>query len=259
MAGASTSPSVDDLVTYKGLAIDGGIGGDTITNYAASGVITEGATASTLVNTLTLGATAAGGSIHDAASAGADVINLDGYGNSATLGSGTGVSVTVANDTFGTGGTAPLFGDVSTVTFGSGTATVADYLAYNVTATPTSSATNGDLLVLNGSLTGNSVTFGTAPGYSDTVSFSGTTGTALGTATSVSTAQTFDQAVYHALSATANTVTWFQYGGNTYVEDSGPLVGSGTSVTTTATAEVVKITGTVDLSHATVQHFIPAP
>ena len=80
---------VDD-VTYTGLTILGGTGGDTITNSAANGVITEGATAATLHNTLTV--SGAGAIINDQASAGTDTIILDG------------VNVTTVN--LGSGGTA---------------------------------------------------------------------------------------------------------------------------------------------------------
>ena len=48
--------------------------------------------------------------------------------------------------------------------------------------------------------------------------------------------------------AAANTVAWFQFEGNTYIEDSG----TNPTANGTAGAELVKITGTVDLSHATI-------
>ena len=116
---------------------------------------------------------------------------------------------------------------------------MSDNLAYFAVATTTSANTNGNLLALNGAL------------HAEILAFSNPIANAagaLGGATSVASAQTFDQAVHYAESATANTVTWFQYGGNTYIEDSGANPGANG----TAGAEVVKITGTVDLSHATI-------
>ena len=92
--------------------------------------------------------------------------------------------------------------------FGSGIATVTDNLAYFATATST---TTGNLLELTGTLHGEILGF--SAGIANTTS-------ALGAATAV-TATTLSQAVSLAESATANTVTWFQYGGNTYIENSG--------------------------------------
>ena len=205
---AGGTSSVDN-VTYTGLTILGGTGGDTITNSAANGVITEGATAATLHNTLTV--SGAGAIINDQASAGTDTIN-------------------VFNAT-----SASPFND--TVNFGSGIATVTDGLTYQVVASATSNNT-GDLLALNGAPHGDILAFS-----SGIVNAAGD----LGAAFNVSAAKTLDQAVFLAESATPNTVTWFQYNGNTYIEDSG------STPTSTASAEVVQITGTtVDPSHATI-------
>ena len=225
-AGASDEIGTSGFyTTYTGLTIKGGIGGDTITNHAINGVIVEGATASTHVNTLFVDGT--GASINDAASAGSDALTLNGANSSATLGSGTGVHVS--------------FGAVTgnsiadAVTFGSGSATVTDNLTYQAVASATSANTNGNVLTLNGSLHGETLSFG------NVVAGTGT----LGTATSVAAAQTFDQAVFAAAGTGAGAVTWFQYGGNTYIET---VAAAGT----TTSADLVKIAGAVDLSHTAI-------
>lgn len=247
VAGQSTAISTSDFdVTYTGLSILGGTGGDTIVNLADKGTITEGATAATTgthtaVNTLTVTGSAA--SINDSASAANDTINLSGFGDSATLGSGgsatagTAVTVNVADDATATGTTS----ETTTVTFGSGVATVNDNLHFNA---------SGDVLALNGNVSGNTLAF--ADG--NTLHFaSDSTGTALGAAatiTNTSNSLTFAQLVSSAESQTASTATWFQFGGNTYVVESGAASGT-PSAPTLAGAQVVKITGLVDLSHDT--------
>ena len=60
----------------------------------------------------------------------------------------------------------------------------------------------------------------------------------------ISTAQTLDQAVFAASSATANEVEWFEYSGDTYIVNSGAAAGTADDI-------VVKLTGSVDLSDAT--------
>ncbi len=213
-------------VSYTGLTILGGVGGDTITNAAANGVITEGATASTLHNVLEV--SGSGAVINDQASAGTDSILLVGVNETANLGSGgtaaASTTVNVSNASLAT-----TFNDI--VNFGSGIAAVTDNLAYSATST-----TTGNLLELTGTLHAEILAF--SSGIANTPG-------ALGAATAV-TATTLSQAVSLAESATANTVTWFQYNGNTYIENSG------STPTSTAGAEVVQITGTVDLSHATI-------
>jgi hypothetical protein len=233
-AGGNFAESANNTITYTGLAIKGGVGGDTITDNANSGVITEGATSALHVNVDTV--TGNGAIINDQSSAGVDTLNLNGVSDTANVGSGgtsvTGVTVNVADAP-----TTTTHNDLMSVNLGTGTATVNDALTYNETATAGSSFTDGNLLSLGGTLHGNAVNFG--------VALANAAG-ALGAATSVATATTFDQAVFHADSATANTATWFQYGGNTYVENSGATGGD------TADAIVVKVAGVVDLSHAVV-------
>ncbi len=211
-------------VSYTGLTILGGVGGDTIINAAANGVITEGATPATLHNVLEV--SGSGAVINDQASAGTDSILLVGVNETANLGSGgtaaASTSVQVANAT-----SSSTF--VDTVYFGSGIATVTDNLLYSATSTIT-----GNVLELTGTLHGEILAFSNP-----------IVNTTLGSMTTV-TATTLSQAVSLAEASTANTVTWFQYGGNTYIENSG------STPTSTAGAEVVQITGTVDLSHATI-------
>ncbi|MGA8169378.1 MAG: DUF4214 domain-containing protein [Methylocystis sp.] len=227
-AGESTATA-----TYNGLTILGGIGGDGIFNLANNGVITEGATASTLHNNLTV--TGSGATINDQASAGTDTITLAGANETANLGTGgTAAANTVVTASWGGAASTVL----DTVNFGSGIATVTDEIAYDVVASTTSHNTNGNLLALTGTL------------HAETLGFSASIANpagALGAAANVSAAQTFDQAVFLAeQGVAANTVVWFQYGGATYIEDTGA------TPTTTADAEVVKLVGAVDLSHATI-------
>ena len=164
-------------------------------------MITEGATAATLHNILTV--SGSGATINDQASAGTDIIILSGANETANLGSGgtatTSTTVNVSNASLAT-----TFND--TVNFGSGIATVTDSLVFSATST-----TTGNLLDLTGTLHGEILGF--SAGIANTTS-------TLGAATTV-TATNLSQAVSSAESHTANTVTWFQYGGNTYIENSG--------------------------------------
>ncbi|MDE2342562.1 MAG: hypothetical protein KGL63_04085 [Betaproteobacteria bacterium] len=240
-AGGNDVVNTQNL-TYNGLTILGGTGGDTIINHAKSGVITEGASASTVVNTLTVDGS--GATINDGAAAGNDVIHLSGSNETATLGSGAS-TVSVA------AGAAASNVDTVNLVSGAGAA-VTDNVLYGAAAGNQTAATNYDLLVLGGTLHGNTLNFAAAIA---------TTPGALGAATSIGAAQTFDQAVFVALGGTMgggasttttaaiNTVDWFQYGGNTYIVDAG---GTAPGAGAASTAQVVKIAGVVDLSHATI-------
>jgi S-layer protein len=219
---------------YNGLTILGGSGGDTIFNFANNGVITEGATGSTHVNNLMIAGS--GATINDQASAGTDLINLFGVNDTANLGSGGTAAASTAVNMANATSAATV---VDTVNFGSGIATVTDNLTYQAVASATSANTNGNLLALTGALHGEILAFA-----HPIANPAGALG-ALSSAT-ILAAQTFDQAVFLAESTTANTVTWFVYANNTYIEDSGA------NPATTQTAEVVKIAGIVDLSHATI-------
>ena len=149
----------------------------------------------------------------------------------ATVNGGTG------NDKFTVSANTAL-SDVVNITGGAGVKTVVDALAYGIAASATSSGTTGDLVAFNGAKSLDILSFATV---------SNTAG-ALGAKTSVALAATFDQAVFTAESANTTTVTWFQYGGNTYVENSGATVGANNSTDNI----VIKLTGLVDLSAATV-------
>ena len=165
-------------VSYTGLTILGGGGGDTITNAAANGVITEGATASTLHNVLEV--SGSGAVINDQASAGTDSIFLAGVNETANLGSG-GTTAASTSVQVASASSAATFAD--TVNFGSGIATVTDNLAYSAIST-----TTGNLLDLTGTLHGEILGFSNA--------IANTTST-LGAATAV-TASNLSQAVSQA-------------------------------------------------------------
>jgi hypothetical protein len=126
-------------------------------------------------------------------------------------------------------------GNSDSVTLGSGAATVVDGLKYIAVASGASTNTDGNLLSLHGTLTANLLKFSTGS----------TASGALGAAADVSAAGNLDQAVFLADSGTANAISWFQYGGNTYVEHAGAAAG-------TADDKVVELTGVIDLSAATV-------
>ncbi|MEX3790522.1 beta strand repeat-containing protein [Paraburkholderia sp. BR14374] len=241
-AGTSvTTGTAGDSLTFKGLAIHGGTGGDTIENDAANGSIIEGATAAnTTTNTAhnVLTVKGANASIDDSASAANDVISLKGANESVKLGTGDS-SVTVADvaSHAATGGDS--YG--AAVTFGSGSDTVTDKLLFG-TGTDTAHA---NVLTLSGHLSGNDVTFANAA----SITQSGALGSAFSFSGQTTSNLTFAQLVQLAAggaSATANTVSWFQFGGNTYVVDTGA------TPTTTAQDQVIKIAGNVDLSHATI-------
>ena len=132
-------------VSYTGLTILGGTGGDTIINAAAGGTnpaITEGATPSTLHNVLEV--SGSGAVINDQASAGTNSVLLAGANETANLGSGgtatASTTVNVSNASLAT-----TFNDI--VNFGSGIATVTDSLVFSATST-----TTGNLLDLTGTL-----------------------------------------------------------------------------------------------------------
>jgi S-layer protein len=226
-AGSSVAANAIN-VSYAGLIIKGGTGGDTIVNNAAGGSIIEGATAAGKVNRLTV--SGSGGIINDTLSAGDDVLTLQtGGGQSAALGSGT-TTVNVDSTSAIT-----TLGNSDSVTFGTGVGTVVDGLKYVAPASLVSANANGNLLILGGTLHGNLLKLGTIANISGT----------LGAATNVAAAANLDQAVFIGESASANTVTWFQFGGNTYVEYSGAAAG-------TADDKVVQLTGVVDLTTATI-------
>ncbi len=233
---AADTGALTVLTTAAGLTIVGGTDGDSITNWSPNGVITEGATPATLHNTLAVyGALA---TINDQASAGVDEITLGGVNETANLGSG---GTAAASTTVNVSNAPSAAMVVDRVNFGSGIATVTDHLAYQAVAGASSSNTDGNLLALAGTLHGEILAFSSAVAN---------TAGALGAAANVTAAANLDQAVFlvEEAAAAANTVAWFQFEGNTYIEDSG----TNPTANGTAGAELVKITGTVDLSHATI-------
>jgi len=126
--------------------------------------------------------------------------------------------------------------DIVTVKGGAGADTLVSALAYGQVATAASSSTLGNYVSFADAASTDILKFGTV---------ANATG-ALGAKANVAAAATFDQAVFLADNgAAANTVTWFQYGGNTYVENVG-------TIGNTADNVVIKLTGLVDLSNASV-------
>lgn len=120
-------------------------------------------------------------------------------------------------------------GDNAVVTTGAGEDTVTVSADYGQTASATSAQT-GVVTTITDIEAGDTIDFGTA-----VAAFS---------KADISTAQTLDQAVFAASSATANEVEWFEYSGDTYIVNSGAAAGTADDI-------VVKLTGSVDLSDAT--------
>ncbi len=219
-------------VSYSGLVIYGGTGGDTITNYADNGSIVAGVTPSTNTyygyeNSFFLYGKNA--SINDSNSLTNDYLALWGPGDSATLGGGS-ATVNIYTPTPPTfiSGTVYTTGTDSIV-IGSGSATINDHLGLETNA-------NGNILALSGPL--NNVILNLNGGSASPM------GPTMGAISSVSAAQTLDQAIILFTGSThSGNFEWFQYGGNTYIEHSG---------STYAETVIVKLTGLVDLTHATV-------
>jgi hypothetical protein len=182
-------------------------------NTSGKGVTTIDASAATAAVTIdTHNVTGSGLTVKGGA--GADMITL---GDTATVNAGAG------NDTITVGGSF-----ASTLTGGAGKDTFDVSLAVSTASVITTTITD--------------LTAG------DKVAFSNAADAFTATAVNVSTATTLQSALdLAAAGTTGGTVDWFSYGGNTYiVEDNG----SGT--TFGAGDIVVKVTGVVDLSHATI-------
>ena len=146
---AADTGALTIVAAATGLTIINGTGSDSITNSNANGVITEGATAATLSNTLTV--SGAGATINDQASAGVDTINLGGANETVNLGSG---GTAAASTTVNVSNAPSPAAVVDTVNFGSGIAIVTDHLAYQAVASASTSNTDGNLLALTGTLHG---------------------------------------------------------------------------------------------------------
>lgn len=172
-------------------------------------------------NTTYTGLTIKGGSNDDTITIGAKNGVVDG---------GAGKDTIIVNDL-------TAKGNVTSVTGGAGVDTVESQLTYQAVATTTSSATDGNYVLFADAASGDIISFATA-------GIANATG-AFGAKANIGTAATFDQAVLAAESAAANTATWFQYGGDTYVQSSGAIAGTADNV-------VIKLTGLVDLSTAAI-------
>jgi len=219
----------------------------TIDGSAATGAltITAGADQSLTSNKMTYtGLTILGGS-------GADSITIQ--AKNGVVNGGAGADTITVSDLH-------VASDVVTVTGGTGADTLVAQATYQSVATASSAATTGSYTLFADATTGDKIQFAA------TANAAG----ALGAKTSVSAASTFDQAVYIATgsggtSAATGTITWFQYGGNTYIVDqvkvtsetivgtyAGSYIDTGTAGNSTANDIVVKLTGLVDLSTATI-------
>ena len=125
--------------------------------------------------------------------------------------------------------------DVVTVNGGAGNDALTSNLTYQAVGGAATANTNGNFVFFADAATGDSLVFGTV---------ANATGT-FGAKANVGAAATFDQAVFLAENAAANTVSWFQYAGNTYVENSGAAAGTADNI-------VIKLTGIVDLTNAAI-------
>ncbi len=230
-AGTITANTASVLTTIDGSAATGAL---TIT---AGGDQTLGSYKMTYT-----GLTITGGS-------GADAITINAKNGVVNGGAGA--------DTITTGNLS-ITSDIVTVNGGAGADTLVPQVTYQSAATSSSAATTGSYTVFADATTGDVIKFPTV---------ANSTG-ALGAKVSVAAASTFDQAVFIASgsgTSTNGTITWFQYGGNTYIVDAVKVTGetvdgvagdstayNGTGSTGNSNANdiVVKLAGLVDLSTA---------
>lgn len=156
-----------------------------------------------------------------------------------TIGAKSGVvDAGAGNDTITVNNLATTAGNVTIVTGGAGVDVLESKLTYQAVATATSSATDGNYVLFADAASKDVISFATA-GITNAAG-------AFGAKANIGTAATFDQAVLAAEGTfAAATVSWFQYGGDTYVANSGALAG-------TADNFVIKLTGLVDLSTAAI-------
>ena len=210
---AATTATAD--VASSLTLIDGSAATGKLTISAGTSVIITGAFSTTYTGLTIKGGTAA------------DVITTAAKNGVVDAGAG--------NDKIIVSDIALVKSNVVTVTGGIGADSLESKLTYKAIATASSSATDGDFVLFADAATGDVISFAT-------LTFANATG-AFGAKTVIGTAATFDQAVLAAESATVSSVTWFQYNGNTYIENNGPLAGTADNV-------VIKLTGLVDLSAA---------
>jgi hypothetical protein len=235
------------MVNYtEGLTIVGGSGKDIIENDALQNGVIVGHGAAGTAGSFVL--TGDNGTVNDTLSFGKDVISLGGYNDSAILGSGVTTVKVLADTVPGAGPNAP---DTASVQFGAGAATVSTQgFVYGQTASVSSDNTHVGILNVSGNLHGQIISMDPSVNFNYFNMMLVQQLPQLGSAISVSSAKTLDQAVFLADGAQSDAMTWFQYGGNTYLECSGATGNKGTSALPgTANAVVVKLTGLVDLSH----------
>lgn len=210
---ADTSATTVTVTGDQALALNFATGFGSATGRGVSSIDASGATAGLTLNTTGLTAASAGLTIKGSALA-----------DSITLGGAATVTAGAGNDTITVGGSF-----ATTLTGGAGNDT------FNVGAAVSTAAGSGVVVT--------TITDFTA---GDSLQFSGAKDVFAATATNVSTATTLQGALDLAAAGGSGNITWFSYGGNTYVVEDN----SG-NATFGAGDIVVKLTGTIDLSHVT--------
>lgn len=241
IAGGDQATAGAGNVTFSGLVIDGGTGDNFIENDAAGGVINVAASQAGSASILVV--TGAGSTINDAGSGGIDFLEVGlgaanpifttGQSATVTLGSGTGTEV-VFHDVAGVPGFLDTLHTGAAVN-----ADIVDYLHYDETVTANSIVLDGNLLAINGSVTGHELDFAN--------NLSNPTGS-LGLAVNVGAAQNLGQAVFLADQATTSNdqAVWFKFGGSDYI-----LVSDHIGLHDTTNDQVVQIVGSqADLTFA---------
>ena len=213
-------------VTFTGAFGTAGTNGlSSINASAATGIINVDTTTGT-VGIATAGLTVTSGSANDVLKFGSAVTVSSGAGNDTiTLGGASTVDAGLGNDTIITSAHA------SAITLGGGTDSVNVALSLSAANMTTIVDTIG---------AGDSLTFVNQ----GTETFNAT---AINVNTATTLAQALDLAAQSATGATNAGITWFQYGGNTYVVEDITTNAAGTFA---ATDIVVKLTGLIDLSTA---------
>ncbi|ADG19417.1 hypothetical protein BC1002_5491 [Paraburkholderia atlantica] len=207
---------------------------------------------------------AAGTTVVTAGNGAADMVTLSAAtNNSVTLGNGAGDQVTVGDGnnsiTVGNGGTAAAHDSITagngnnTIVAGSGVNDITVGSGLNTVTTGANAATT--VTIAAGV---NATTYTTLTDFStkgETISFTGAAANALTLGSNITSSldastSTFKDFVNYAVENTAaHTVSWFTFGGNTYVVENES---HGATGFTAGQDTVVKLSGTVDLSHATV-------
>ncbi len=251
-----TAAAVKSVVVAGNVGIDlTGLNATTLTSFDATGVTATGAAgAVTLVTgNLAADATIKGGAGNDVLNASAAVtktVNIDGgAGNDTITGSATKVNTLTGGDgnDIIVGGSA-----ADTISGGAGNDTITSGAGLDIVDV----GAGDDTFVVTANANGNTYASITGMGKGDKIDF--IDGTAAGTFTTAKitlagTAAFADFLSAAAASTAASTaanglITWFQYGGDTYlVQDK-----STAATFTEGTDQVVKLVGLVDLSTATI-------